>query len=168
MDERPRRAKLCAMSEGMSTSSSTARASAVLSRENEGPNSASPRDFCAAPAPWPLGRWGASSLKFGSEEIHQGSEAQQRTDGPDERSLAARVPAAAQQLQSRLAGSGSEPGREAAVYYRSGLAASLCGRGGQLTTRDQKVDTVGTVRRSQSARRVRQQYMRHVVVECMP
>ena len=137
-------------------------------RENEGPNSASPRDFCAAPAPWPLGRWGASSLKFGSEEIHQGSEAQQRTDGPDERSLAARVPAAAQQLQSRLAASGSEPGREAAVYYRSGLAASLCGRRGQLTTRDQKVDTVGTVRRSQSARRVRQQYMRHVVVECMP
>ena len=31
------------------------------------------------------------------KEIHQGSEAQQRTDGPDERSLAARVPAAAQQ-----------------------------------------------------------------------
>ena len=91
-----------------------------------------------------------TSRPYNVKEIHQGSEAQQRTDGPDERSLAARVPAAAQQLQSRLAGSGSEPGREAAVNYRSGLAASLCGRGGQLTTRDQKVDTVGTVRRSQS------------------
>ena len=69
----------------------------------------------AAPAPWPLARAGALWVKFGSKEIHQASEAQQRTDGPDERSLAARVPAAAQQLQSRLAGCGSEPGREAAV-----------------------------------------------------